>query len=293
MWIKRVKNWALACWIATFGLIMIGSFVRASGSGMGCPDWPTCFGQWIPPTHISQLPPDYATRYAHLGTIVFNPIHTWIEYVNRLAGVSVGLLAIGLAIVSTLARRHTSKWVMPFSWAIVGLIGYQGWVGAKVVSSVLAPYMISIHMVLATWIVVMQGIVLGLTSPYLGGGATSAYRLFSVAAIIQWGLGIRIRQGVDHGVAVQSLGDVLIFHIILGLLLSMAGYLWGKEMGNRPLKWALYAMLVAQLGSGGVFYWLGLTKWLQPIHLLGGIMSIGLIAYWAVITRTSGSQTPA
>ena len=74
---------------------------------MGCPDWPTCFGQWVPPTSESDLPRNYQEIYADLGYAEtrFNVVKTWTEYVNRLIGVGIGLLifhngAIFLAIAA-------------------------------------------------------------------------------------------------------------------------------------------------------------------------------------------------
>src|SRR6185436_11022631 len=77
----------LALWTTTttYFLILVGGLVRASGAGLGCPDWPRCFGSWIPPASAADLPPQF-------DPALFNSTLMWTEYLNRLLGVTVGFL---------------------------------------------------------------------------------------------------------------------------------------------------------------------------------------------------------
>src|SRR5688572_21164387 len=114
---------SLSTLVAVYLLIMVGGIVRSTGAGMGCPDWPKCFGQWTPPTSVDELPSNYKEVYADyrykknqrfakyldaLGfeqeAIIilkdksiyaeqdFNPVKSWIEYFNRIVGVIIGFL---------------------------------------------------------------------------------------------------------------------------------------------------------------------------------------------------------
>ena len=123
-----------------------------TGSGMGCPDWPKCFGSWIPPTNISDLPVNYKEIYAHRGydKLDFNPFNTWTEYINRLLGLLSGLFCCALLGVSFYIR---DTWLITATSFLVLLMGFQGWMGAVVVYSVLAPFKITIHMLIALLIV--------------------------------------------------------------------------------------------------------------------------------------------
>ena len=139
---------------AVFFLIFVGALVRATGSGMGCPDWPTCFGRWIPPTQESQLPENYHQLYADRGyaNTDFNPTKTWTEYVNRLTGVTIGLLVFATMLLS-FRFRNSDRVIVCCSTAVFILVGLQGWLGALVVASNLRPVMISVHMLSALTIV--------------------------------------------------------------------------------------------------------------------------------------------
>lgn len=169
--------------ISLFLVISAGGIVRSTGSGMGCPDWPKCFGQIIPPTHVDQLPEGYEElyvegrrtkndRFANLlerlgwsgpaqeirndSSILqheeFNAVKTWTEYINRLFGVIAGFLLL-LSAFFSFAYIKSRKPV--FIWSIINvfLVGIQGWLGSVVVSTNLMPWLITVHMMLALVIV--------------------------------------------------------------------------------------------------------------------------------------------
>lgn len=169
--------------ISVFLLIAIGGIVRSTGSGMGCPDWPKCFGSWVPPTEVAQLPSNYKEIYAQqraeknvkfvnylrsLGfdelavkiendpSILveedFNAAKTWTEYVNRLIGALIGIL-IFATFLTSLRYWKLDKTVTVLSFLAFVLVGFQGWIGSIVVSTNLLQWMITIHMLLALVIV--------------------------------------------------------------------------------------------------------------------------------------------
>lgn len=152
----RFRRLGMLTIFAVYFLILVGGIVRASGSGMGCPDWPTCFGRWIPPTEESQLPKNYHEIYAERGykDTQFNPVKTWIEYTNRLLGVSIGFL-IFLTAWSSRIYLKTDKSIFYLSLSVLLLVAFQGWLGSVVVASNLKPLIITLHMLLALFIVAL------------------------------------------------------------------------------------------------------------------------------------------
>jgi len=176
-------NWIIL--ILIYLVIFAGSFVRISGSGMGCPDWPKCFGKWVPPTEITDLPPDYREAYLlkrekkiekfcrFLNSIgmsetavkirnnpdvykeeAFNVRKTWTEYVNRLLGFLAGNVMIVGLIWFFLGYKQTKlKWLMFLNLILMGI---EGWFGSIVVATNLVPWTITIHLFLALVILLIQ-----------------------------------------------------------------------------------------------------------------------------------------
>lgn len=183
--VRRFRFWSVLTVISIYLLILVGGVVRATGSGMGCPDWPRCFGQWVPPTNISELPANYKEVYtaqrvaknqklartlaglgfkqvageifAHPTQYIetdFNATKTWIEYLNRLLGALIGIFVFVTAVVALPYWRRDKVvfWLAVGGWLLTGV---QGWLGSLVVSTNLLPIMVTIHMGLALLIVAM------------------------------------------------------------------------------------------------------------------------------------------
>lgn len=165
--------------VATLLVILAGGIVRSTGSGMGCPDWPKCFDQYIPPTDVSQLPANYKEKYIedrlkknerfakYLESMgkreladrirqdksitvpeAFNPAKTWTEYINRLTGAILGLFLLATAICSFVYRKTATR-IVVLSWLNILVVGYQAWLGSIVVSTNLTQWVVTVHMLLA------------------------------------------------------------------------------------------------------------------------------------------------
>ena len=163
----RFQKLAVTTTVSTLVLIVWGGIVRATGSGDGCPDWPTCFGSWIP-------------RWEY---------HTLIEYVHRALGVASGLLALALAVVGVreLVRARggrptdTPRGAVWMAVALVPLFGVQGALGGAVVNSELDPAVVTLHFGLA---MIVLGVLVTATTLAFEGDARAGDRGFARLAIV-------------------------------------------------------------------------------------------------------------
>jgi len=203
----RFRSLGIATILAVYLLILVGGAVRATGSGMGCPDWPTCFGRLIPPTSEQQLPANYQQVYAERGYAEtrFNVRKTWIEYLNRLLGVSIGI-AIFMTMLASRKFWKIDPVVTGVSIAAFFSVAFQGWLGSRVVASNLAPGMITVHMLMAQLIVAMliYAITRSQRSVTDAAGLDRLPPVFHkvliaamVMVVIQMVMGTQVRESVD------------------------------------------------------------------------------------------------
>lgn len=301
---RRFRRLAFATIIIVYLLIIVGGVVRSTGAGMGCPDWPTCFGSWVPPTHISQLPVDYQTIYgAKLkGEVIFNPIKTWIEYVNRLFGVFTGLMIIA-TVVSAIKFFKTSERPI-FTWSLIALllVMFQGWLGAKVVSSELHPGMVTLHMLLAIIIVFILLYVYARSftlekHPEILSNARFLNPVLILALILSFAqiiLGTQVREDMDLIIVqlgydlrsewIANLGIDFYIHRSFSFLLGGVNiwlYLrirWFESNFGLYSRLGSYIMLVIILTviSGVIMAYMGVPPFAQPLHLTLAVIMIGI-----------------
>ena len=296
---------ALITIAAVYILIAVGSSVRATGAGMGCPDWPTCFGQLIPPTDVSQLPENYQEIYRDRGyaDVEFNAVKTWTEFFNRLTGVTIGFLSIWTLWAAWRIRRDDRSTNGPVFWYALAaflLIGFNGWLGKVVVSSNLHPAMITTHMVAS--LLVVASLVLAISHSMRdslrmslqGALATRGWLIIGmVLTITQIALGVQVRERIDiislsldygeRASWMAQVGAPLTIHIF-GALLIVGYNLWlGLRVLRRDnnalahrLAMAMMGVVVAELMIGASLAALGFPAFLQPLHLMLAAIVFGL-----------------
>ena len=276
MKLNLYQKTALSTIAATLFLIMVGGIVRAAGAGLGCPDWPKCYGLWIPPMHVSELPPGFDVDS-------FNAFKTWTEYINRLIGVLVGFF-IAANFLTSLRYRKSKPNVTISSLLALILVLFQAWLGGQVVRSGLASGMISLHMLLAMIIV---GVLLYASfkskedfvelrmshkskQQFLRLGI-----IIGVLSIIQMILGTQVREAIDlvnEGIVItdrslwiEHIGVIYKVHRSFSWLLIIAIAL----LSYRVLKFSKY-----QLGTT--------TAGLKGFILLGYAIPIGVLSQFII-----------
>lgn len=297
-------------------VVLAGSIVRMTGSGMGCPDWPKCFGLAIPPTSVEEVTWTLGTRYSSGRMLlsndtlwvaqsdvlaenfarerdqglwlaytrhdyaVFNPVHTWVEFINRLIGALTGIPALLLAFATFVWGWRQKKW-RPFGWALgnVLLLGLVAWMGKKVVDGNLIPFSITLHMLgAAAILLVLTATWMSLASPWNGEELKRRKWLYIALGITTLQLigGTQVREQIDllshAGILrydwLESLPAWWKWHrtgswVILGIQLYWA---WPNRRFLPAARWAM-ALVLFQMASGVAFVFADMPSWMQPLHL--------------------------
>lgn len=277
---------------AVYLLILVGGIVRSTGSGMGCPDWPKCFGSWVPPTDVSDLPGNYKDVYADQRAVKnerfsgyleffgfseiadkirndesilieadFNATKTWIEYLNRLLGAVIGTLIFATFISSLYYRKRKSE-VTIYAFLSFILVVFQGWIGSVVVSTNLLPWLITIHMLLAFLLLAIL-----IKAVY---SAVPSFRLYKnenlkaikvviilclVTLIIQVAMGTQVREAIDEIAAAFNFNS---------------RDLWIGELGFSFFFHRSFSLLILALHS--LLLFLVIKKARRDVLIRGGIL---------------------
>jgi len=282
------KNFAILSILSIYLLILAGGIVRSTGSGMGCPDWPKCFGRFIPPTKVSELPLHYEVIYQDKlhGEVLFNPTKTWIEYINRLIGALTGLIVL---ITTVLAWKEGRKVFLPTLAGLL-LILANAVLGKYVVDSFLLPGVVTAHMLLS--IGVIYFLVKALNNQTSSAVISLENRhwigINLVIVFVQILLGTQVRENMDH--VIKALGEgakdqwiaqldlVYIVHrtfswfIVLGHLI-----LWNKIKKStlQSYRHGVMVLVGISFATGIMMAYFELPLGSQAVHLLISLVLMG------------------
>jgi cytochrome c oxidase assembly protein subunit 15 len=300
---------------------------------MGCPDWPKCFGTWVPPTNESQLPAGYRQYYSNyrheknirfaryleaigfrdkaslirndesiLAETEFNGAKTWTEYINRLVGSMIGIFVI-INLVASFAVIRTDKKIFIYSFLLLIVVIFQGWIGSIVVSTNLVPWMVTLHMLLAMLIVaiILYLIYLSRKADWsekfpvlIRPGVKWVIILSTVLLTIQVLLGTQVREAIDsiasslsfqsRSLWIPGAGLSFLVHRSFSLIVLFSQGLIVYYLMKQPGKpAALLTMTIVLLGLtiteavlGAIMAYAGIPAMIQPVHLLTGVIVFGI-----------------
>jgi cytochrome c oxidase assembly protein subunit 15 len=232
----------------------------------------------------------------------FNATKTWIEYINRLIGVVIGLLILA-TLLKSFSLWSQDKWITITAFLSLVLVAFTGWIGSIVVSTNLLAWMITVHMLLALALVAVllyshrRAARLLATKQVTNPMPRKIFGLLLVASIlmlIQVILGTQVREGIDRVSFamgnmlreewVGKVGLVFLVHrsFSLALLaLHVLYFVWAFKFSTRHSAityWnqALLLLILLEIVSGMGMAYFGVPAFLQPVHLLFGSMILGV-----------------
>jgi len=333
---KSYRKIAKIALILVYLVIIAGAVVRMTGSGMGCPDWPKCFGYYIPPTQIEDIQFKPQHQYEK-GVIIikdkallvatndftssnqinlanwkpytkhdyskFNATHTWVEYVNRLIGALAGIPILIFTIMSFWFWKKNKSITIISILTLFGM-AFQGWLGKTVVDSNLAPFKITIHMVMAMVIVALILYLIFITKRKVIDYKKSDTLFKNVLVLalaltlIQIILGTQVRQHVDE--QVKSFGYIkylwldkptIQFYIHRTFSIIILGINIWLLYRNKTYNLGYYKMylvvtcIILEGFTGILMYYFDFPFLTQPIHLVIATVLFGFQFYIILESR--------
>ena len=280
----RFQKLAVATVVSTLVLVTVGVIVRATDSGLGCPDWPFCYGQLLPPLDDPKA---------------------WIEWVHRGIAAIIGFEILGLAALAWIDHRDRRALVIA-SVAAVGLVGFQAWLGRETVRLGNSGESVTAHLAAAMVLVGVLVYVLvrsGYPARFGGRGASQRFTLLAAfAALSTFAL-------LLFGSHVTATGQALVFPdwplmggtlfpplaepstaqilhrwiaVVVGLIVAATALVaWRTQRANPTLvRLAVAAAILfpVQAALGGAQILTRLEAWTQTLHLAFGAVIWALLA---------------
>ena len=289
----RFQRLAAATVAAAFLLVVIGVVVRATDSGVACPNWPGCFpGQFLPALDSDG--------------------HVWIEWLHRTVAAVIGFLILGLAVIACLDHRDRRSILWP-SLAAVVLVGFQAWLGGRTVQLGNTGESVTAHLAAAMALVGLL-VYLLVRSSYparLRGTGSQRFTLlaaFAAAAVFgvllfganvtardaglvftDWPLmnGSLVPIAPDGRVDVANLYGAHALHryaaAVVFAILAAVTWVARRRRADQPglarLALAILAMYAVQVIVGGLQIATSLAPWTQTLHVaLGAVVWGGSVA---------------
>lgn len=306
-------------------IILAGAVVRVTGSGLGCPDWPTCWGKLIPPTSDDQVDMEVlgnpetlnyfkrrAERWGRNPEDItpekllteFDPLETWIEYLNRLITIFVGFAALALVVASIRSKRYI--WLCLISLLVVAI---NAFVGKLVVDSELRARIVTIHMALAF----LQLFILtylywaggrkGQARDRIPGPGRPAVMVLLACVMIEWAMGSQIREVTDklmreYGVEsrsnwIKDISGSLVYlvHRSFSWSILIAALWLGYRAGWKgTVPRMVLALVGALMVMGVILSQSGIHAVVQVLHVGTAGILVSVVYYWWLAADVSGKE---
>lgn len=264
---------------ATIGLVVIGVIVRATDSGMGCPDWPLCYGQLIPPTTDS-------------GDVV--AYKAWLEWIHRTIAAVIGLIVLAVVFI---AQRNLKgrRSLQGASIALLALILFQAWLGRQTVLESNSGASVTAHLAsamafvgLQVWMLARSGYAETLAGIRRASGSVVApiVAAGAIYALLLFGSNVT---GTDTGLLypdwplmggtlfppITELSTPMVLHryatAIIALILISALWIVRREKGSpshvRQLLTYAAVIFAVQCVIGAAQIFTKLAPWTQTLHV--------------------------
>lgn len=297
-------NYTRIVLLFVFLVILAGGVVRTTQSGMGCPDWPHCFGMWIPPLSAKNLPPDYK-KYLDKQDIdaEYNPLHAYVEYINRLITGVLGILIL-ILVVWSFKKFFSAKRIV-FWLSCLLLLGtlFEAWLGKLVVDTNLAVVKITLHMLAALFLAIIPVLILHKLSDNKIVHDIILSRLTTVTLIIvlmQIIIGTDVREQIDevsksfgyqHRESwLDHLNFVFDVHKTVAITTSvLIVFVFWRSLSHAVLQqkgFFLLLVILLMMGAGISLASFNMPAFIQPIHLLlSAILFVSLFAFKLKVKR--------